>query len=167
MFNWETDKYTILPRFFWKVVVIFDPKIVASEYSKRPDLISMGLIESDYPIDTCPHCHHSSSYANRGDHQRKIKILNGPYTRYHRRDDVLFFDLEKKYYTCVHCGHETSVLDIQVLIDTISRNLPPADARRFSMKMMGKYALDPESIKQVVTLFVDDFDLSKDEPFVS
>ncbi len=58
-------------------------------------------------------------------------------------------------------------MDIQVLIDTVSRNLPPADARRFSMKMMGKYALDPETIKQVVTLFVDDFDLSKDEPFVS
>ncbi len=99
--------------------------------------------------------------------QRKIKILNGPYTRYHRRDDVLFFDLEKKYFTCVHCGHEISVLDIQVLIDTVSRKLPPTDARRFSMKMLRKYSLDPEPIKQAVTLFVDDFELSKDEPYAS
>jgi hypothetical protein len=27
------------------------------------------------------------------------------------------------------------------------------------MKMMGKYALDPEAIKEVVTIFVDDFEL--------
>lgn len=145
-------------------MVIFDPKIVASETSKRPDLISMGLIESDYPIDTCPRCHHSSSYAHRGDHQREIKILNGPYTRYHRRDDVLFFDLEKKYYTCVNCG-EIPVLDIQVLIEAVSRKLPPADARRFSMKMMEKYRFDPKAIREVVPLIVDDFELSKDEPF--
>jgi hypothetical protein len=82
------------------------------------------------------------------------------------REDELFFDLVEKYYTCVNCG-EISVLDIQVLIETVSRKLPPADARRFSMKMMGKYRLDPKSIREVVPLFVDDFELSKEEPFVS
>ncbi len=148
-------------------MVIFDQKIVASETLNRPDLISMGLIELDYPVDTCPRCHHSSYDVHRGDYRRKINILNGPYTRYHRRDDDLFFDLEEKYYKCVHCGCEISVLDIQVLIETISRKLPPTDARRFFIKMMGKYSLDPEFIKQVVPLFVDDFELSKDEPFVS
>jgi hypothetical protein len=34
------------------------------------------------------------------------------------------------------------------------------------MKMMGKYRLDPKSIREVVPLFVDDFELSKDEPYV-
>jgi hypothetical protein len=147
-------------------VVIFNQKIVASEASKIPDLISMGLIEIDNSIDTCPRCHHSTYDVYRGDLRRQIKILNGPYTRYQRRDHDLFFDLKKKYYTCIHCCHEIFVLDIQVLIDTVSRKLPPADARRFSMKMMGKYRLDPKSIREVVPLFVDDFELSKDEPYV-
>jgi hypothetical protein len=82
------------------------------------------------------------------------------------REDELFFDLVEKYYTCVNCG-EISVLDIQVLIETVSRRLPPADARRFSMKMIGKYRFNPKSIREIVPLFVDDFELSKDEPFAS
>ncbi len=32
------------------------------------------------------------------------------------------------------------------------------------MKIMEKYAVDPEHIKQVVPLILDDFELSKDEP---
>ena len=58
-------------------------------------------------------------------------------------------------------------MDIQVLIDTVSRKLHPADAGRFFIKMMGQYTLDPESIKQVLPLFLDDFELSKDERYIS
>ncbi len=166
MFNWETDKYTILLRFFWKVVVIFDPKIVASEYSKRPDLISMGLIELDYPVDICPRCHNSFYDVNYGELRRKISILKGPYTRYSKRDDELFFDLTEKYYECVSCGQEVSVLDIQTLIANLSARLPPEDARRFTMKMMAKYRMNPESIKDAMPILLDDFELSKDEPCV-
>jgi len=46
----------------------------------------------------------------------------------------------------------------------VSARLPTEDARRFSMKIMEKYAVDPEYIKQVVSLILDDFELSKDEP---
>jgi hypothetical protein len=144
--------------------VFFDKKIVELASPKIPDLISMGLIELDSPIDTCPKCNNSSYHVHQEYHQRKISLLNGPYTRYQMREDALFFDLVEKYYTCVNCG-EISVLDIQILIETVSRKLPPADARRFSMKMMGKYRVDPKSIREVVPLFVDDFELSKDEPF--
>jgi hypothetical protein len=94
-----------------------------------------------------------------------MKILRGPYTRYEKRENELFFDLVKKYYTCNHCGEEISVLDVQVLIETVSMKLPSADARRFSMKMMGQFRLDPKVMREVVPLIVDDFELSKDVPF--
>jgi hypothetical protein len=127
----------------------------------------MGLIEMSYPIDTCPRCHHTPYSVVRGEALRKIQILKGPNTRYEKRDNDLFFDLTKKYYTCTHCGEEISVLDIQVLIEAVSTKLPPADARRFSMKTMGHYRLHPSLMKEVVPLIVDDFELSADVPFVS
>ena len=127
----------------------------------------MGLIELDYPVDTCPRCHNSFYDVNYGELRRKISILKGPYTRYSKRDDELFFDLTEKYYECVSCGQEVSVLDIQTLIANLSARLPPEDARRFTMKMMAKYRMNPESIRETVPILLDDFELSKDEPCVS
>jgi hypothetical protein len=147
--------------------VVIEEEIAGIDANKAPDLISMGLIELDHPIDICPRCISSSYDVKGGEIARKVAILKGPYTRYRRRENDLFFDLAKKYYECIRCGEEISVLDIQVLIETVSRRLPPDDARRFSMKMMGKYRLDPKPISEVVPLFVDDFELSRDEPYVS
>jgi len=45
--------------------------------------------------------------------------------------------------------------------------LPAADARRFSMKMMGQFLLDPKFMREIVPLIVDEFELSKDVPFAS
>jgi hypothetical protein len=164
---YENDKYNRYLLYFWKVLVVLEEKIVNLKAIKPPDLISMGLIELDYPIDTCPRCNHSSYMVNQGEIPRKINILKGPNMRYRKRENDLFFDLSKKFYECVHCGEEISVLDIQVLIESVSMKLPSVDARRFSMKMMGKYRLDPKSIREVIPLFVDDFEFSKDEPFAS
>ena len=111
-------------------------------------------------------CHNSFYDVNYGELRRKISILKGPYTRYSKRDDELFFDLTEKYYECVSCGQEVSVLDIQTLIANLSARLPPEDARRFTMKMMAKYRMNSESIREAVPILLDDFELSKDEPCV-
>jgi len=83
--------------------------------------------------------------------------LKGPYFRYEKRLDELFFDLKQKYLLCPICGAEISILDFQVLVDDISSTLSPEKARKFSMKIMGLYRDSPAYAIEVLAILGGDF----------
>ena len=60
--------------------------------------------------------------------------MKGPFVKYVKRENELYFDIERKYFHCENCGVEVDVTDFQVLIDQISSMLPPEYARGFSMR---------------------------------
>ena len=76
----------------------------------------MHIVESSH---RCPHCN---------------EVMNGPITKYKKRETELYFDLEKKYEHCPYCGLDVEVVDFQVLMNRIASKIPPHQARSFSMK---------------------------------
>ena len=120
----------------------------------KPELFFIGLIEeSDKPI-LCPIC-------SEGDQDEEQKtgssnVLEGPFTRYKKREEELYFDLEAKYLTCTNCGGEIRVIDFQVLVEEISAKLPPEEARAFSTKIMNLYDGSRDYAIEVLSILTGD-----------
>lgn len=126
----------------------------------KPDILSMDVIDGSTLPLSCPRCGEEPYIVNgfEGDF-KEVKVLEGPFLRYRKRESELYFDLEKKYLNCIRCGHEMEVMDFQVIVEKISSKLPPKQARNFSMKNMRQFKSNPEKMKMILTIFMDDFEV--------
>ncbi len=119
----------------------------------------MELIDSSWSSSTCPKCNQGSHFviAPNGS-PRKVNTLVGPFYRYEKRENELYFDLKKKYICCTDCGVEINILDIEVMIESLSSRLPPRYARAFSMKNLHLYRVHPRKAKLIIQILMDDFE---------
>lgn len=78
----------------------------------------------------CPHCN---------------QVMRGPITKYAKRKDDLYFDIEKKYEYCDFCKAKVEIVDFQVLFEKVSKKLPPEQARQFSIKTQKLFEMMPEN----------------------
>jgi hypothetical protein len=93
----------------------------------------MGIVNEDDLPPACPFCKNTSRLSpNPNGGMREIKILEGPFFSYRRREKELYFDLEKKYAKCSSCGEELEIVDFQVMVELLASMLPPESARTYS-----------------------------------
>jgi hypothetical protein len=128
----------------------------------QPDLISTNLITRKYGNGFCPKCGQGPYFIETWEGTyKKVDILEGPYTRYERRDSELYFDMTKKYFQCTQCREEVIVFDYQVMSESACSMLPPEFARKFSMKNMRSYETYPELAKLLLTIIIGDFEYER------
>ena len=89
---------------------------------------------------------------------RRVKILEGPFYSYRKRETEQYFDLEKKYVKCSCCGKELEIVDYQVMVELLASMLPPVSARRFTMKNMGLFEQHPGTMKEVIQILFREFE---------
>jgi hypothetical protein len=126
---------------------------------RKSDLFYLGLIDGSNIPSSCPKCKESDHNMEAFGLSKPDKVLNGPFTRYEKRETEQYFDLKQKYLQCTICGCEITILDFQVLVEEISSTLSPIKARKFSMKMMGLYRDSQEYAIEVLSILRGDFSL--------
>jgi hypothetical protein len=145
------DRLTFVKRDYWWFMRLIG--------SGKPDLVSLDVVDGKLLPNICPKCKEGSYLVTMPPGSlREVHGLEGPYYRYRKRESEAFFDLEKKYLICINCLQEIEVMDYQVIVEHLSSKLPPEHARSFAMKSMHQYYLDPEKMKSVLLLIVDDFE---------
>jgi hypothetical protein len=119
----------------------------------------MGIVNEDDLPPACPFCKNTSRLSpNPNGGMREIKILEGPFFSYRRREKELYFDLEKKYAKCSSCGEELEIVDFQVMLELLASMLPPESARRFTKKNMDLFEESPGKMKEVIQLLFREFE---------
>lgn len=123
---------------------------------QKPEIFFIGRVEeADQPI-LCPVCSEKAK-TEEETLPESGSFLKGPFTRYRKRENELYFDLEEKYLTCPECRNEIRVIDFQVLVDKVSAKLPPEKARAFSMKIMDLYDDSRDYAIEVLSILTEDF----------
>ena len=100
---------------------------MSSDDSDDKILDAMHIVNSP---QHCPHCN---------------KVMQGPITKFVKRQDDLYFDIEKKYEYCEFCKARVEIVDFQVLYEKLSSKLPPEQARQFSIKTQKLFEIMPEN----------------------
>ena len=129
--------------------------------NSEQELFYIGVMNESNLPESCPQCQENGYDADQG-HLQSNMSLRGPFTRYRRRDNEIYFDLEEKYLACSICGTKIKVVDFQVLVDKIAETLPPEKARAFSMKMMGLYDNSRDYAIEVLSILTGDFKFESD-----
>jgi hypothetical protein len=86
------------------------------------------------------------------------EMMRGPYNKYKMRETDLYFDLDKKFLHCDYCGIDVDVVDFKVLIERLSKMLPPAQARTFSMRNNILFERMPERLRSLFFLIQEEYD---------
>ena len=102
----------------------------------------------------CKTCNSYAYYYNTGVGMEMEFITS--YSK--KREEDLYFDLEKKYLHCDYCEADVEIVDFNVLIERLSEMLPPAYARSFSMKNKALFERMPEKLKNLFFLIQEEYD---------
>jgi hypothetical protein len=119
----------------------------------------MGIVDEGSLPAACPLCNNATRLApNPNGGMREVKILEGPFFSYRKRETELYFDLEKKYVKCSSCGEELEIVDYQVMVELLASMLSPDSARRFTMKNMDLFEQHPGEMKEIIQLLFREFE---------